>query len=180
MECRKASEADFEKVVELQNANLVSVLTEQEKEDGFLSGGFNEVQYAEMSRDGFVIVAYEGAELIGFLGVGSLEFNACYPLPAAMIQKLPSINYQGKTLDQFRLCLAGPVCVSKSQRGKGIFQAMYAELHRNISADIDLIATLVSASNHRSVAAHEKVGLVTVGNFEFEGRSFHLLVKPAR
>lgn len=180
MECRRATEQDFKKVVELQNANLVSVLTEHEKEDGFLSGGFNEVQYAEMSRDGFVIVAYESDELIGFLGVGSLEFNRSYPLPAAMIEKLSSITYKGKTLDQYRLCLAGPVCVSKSHRGKGIFQAMYSEMQNNTSTDVDLIATLISTSNQRSLAAHEKVGLERIGNFEHDGRSFHLLVKSAR
>lgn len=179
MECRRAQEADFKEVVALQDANLVSVLTEHEKEDGFLSGGFDEVQYAEMNRSGCVIVAYEATELVGFLGAGSLEFNSSYPLPATMIQKLPSINYRGKTLDQYRLCLAGPVCVSKTQRGKGVFQAMYAEMHRIAAKDLELVATLVSTSNHRSVAAHEKVGLERVGQFEFDGRSFHLLVKPA-
>ncbi len=180
MDCRRATEHDFKKVVELQNANLVSVLTEHEKEDGFLSGGFNEVQYAEMSRDGFVIVAYESDELIGFLGVGSLEFNRSYPLPAAMIEKLPSITYKDKTLDQYKLCLAGPVCVSKSHRGKGIFQSMYNEMHNNTAADVDLITTLISTSNQRSLAAHEKVGLEKIGKFEHDGRSFHLLAKPAR
>lgn len=179
MECRKASEADLRNVVELQNANLSSVLTEQEKEDGFLSGGFNEAQYAEMNRSGNVIVAYEGNELVGFLGVGTLEFNRSYPLPSAMIEKLASISYRGKSLDQYSLCLAGPVCVSKSHRGKGIFQEMYGEMHKISPAEIELVATLVSTSNHRSLAAHKKVGLEQVGQFDFDGRSFQLLVMPA-
>ena len=176
MECRRARNEDYPKVVALQNANLGSVLADAAKADGFLSGSFSEADYAKMDRSVCVVVSVSGEDLHGFLAVGSAEFNKPFPLPAAMLAMFPSINYKGKTLDQYTPCIAGPVCVDKNQRGKGIFQAMYAELFKILPAHINLITTLVSTANPRSLKAHENVGLERVSEFEFNGRTFVLLV----
>lgn len=180
MECRRARKEDFDKVVELQDANLVSVLTEDAKADGFLSGSFDAQQYSAMNDDVCVVVAREEGKLLGFLAVGSPEFNKSHSLPAAMISMFPKLEYRGKNLDQYQCCIAGPVCVDKDARGKGVFQALYEELHRLLPENIDLITTLVSTSNPRSLRAHEKVGLELLTQFEHQSRQFNLLVCAAR
>lgn len=184
MEFRKASKEDFDQLINLQNENLVSVLSEEQKQDGFLSASFTHEQFAMFNEDLAVIVAVDesGTEadaacVQGFLVTSTAELNLSYPLPAAMIARYPQLKYKAQTLDSFKSFVAGPVCVAKSQRGKGIFQGIYSALPSILPPDYELAVALVSTTNPRSIRAHEKVGMEKIDQFEFGGREFYTLVK---
>ncbi len=51
VEYRRAAQADFEKIVELQDKNLVVNLSDGQKSDGFLSGSFTAEQFSRMNDD---------------------------------------------------------------------------------------------------------------------------------
>lgn len=180
IEFRRAAKADFEAVVRLQNANLATVLSEAEKTDGFLSGGFDAAQYERMDRDGCVIVACDEQQCVGFLAAGTIEFNRPFALPAALIEQLPIVTFNQRPVNDYQVCIAGPVCVAREQRGKGVFGQLYEKLLLTLPADIELIVTLVSTTNSRSLGAHKKVGLQQVGEFSFDGKIFAILVKQSR
>lgn len=178
LDCRRAcSKNDFADVVKLQNENMAAVLSEEEKQDGFLSGGFGEDEYARMNETGRVIVSYDGDSIVGFLAAGTVDFNMNYGLPSAMIKSFPSLAFEDRTLNEYQVIIAGPVCVAKSHRGKGIFLDLYRTFENNMPSEIELITTLVSTSNPRSLAAHHKAGLEMVGEFVFGERAFALLAK---
>lgn len=165
-------------MVELQNQNLVSRLSEEEKQQGFLSGSFTASQFSDLNEDIAVIVALDEARLIGFLCASSVEFNQNFRLPAAMTARFQHVSYKGRLVSNYTTVVAGPVCVDQNYRGKGIFESMYVCLIETVPAKYDLIAALVSTINPRSIHAHEKVGLETVDRFDFDGRTFLTMVRP--
>lgn len=175
--CIKARPSDLHAVVELQNANLVTNLSSDEKKDGFLSGAFSEEQFALMNDDVCVLVCLEDDIVIGFLCVGSLMFNEQYPLPAAMIREFSKLSFKKRSLKSYESVIAGPVCVAKEARGTGLFELMYSELPKLLPAQTTLITTLVSEANPRSLRAHEKVGMATVGRFGFGSKDFVIMAR---
>ncbi len=176
--CRKATTKDLAGVVALQNLNLVSNLSEDQKKDGFLSGAFSEEQFAEMNQDVGILVSVDDDKVAGFICVGSVEFNLPYPLPKAMIEEFSRIQFDRKSLSTYECVIAGPVCVAREKRGTGLFDFMYGQVYKILPAHINMITTLVSKSNPRSLKAHEKVGMQIVGDFHYQGRDFVIMVRP--
>lgn len=175
--CRKATTKDLAGVVALQNRNLVSNLTDDEKKDGFLSGAFTVEQFAEMNQDVGILVGVEEETVIGFICIGSVEFNLPYPLPKALVEEFSRIQFDRRTLSSYECVIAGPVCVAKEKRGTGLFDFMYGQVYKILPAHINLITTLVSKGNPRSIRAHEKVGMQTVGDFHYQEREFVIMVR---
>lgn len=178
--CRRAMEKDLPLVVALQDVNLASNLSSEAKRDGFLSGAFTEEQFAAMNEDVGVLVCYCEEHLAGFICVGSIDFNRPFALPGAMIKALSTLLYQGKSVTSYQCVIAGPVCVASAHRGAGLFGLMYDELHQILPKEVELITTLVSRANPRSIRAHEKVGMVTVGGFQFRDDDFVIMVREPR
>ncbi len=174
---RRAETQDFDLMVELQNQNLATRLSEEEKQQGFLSGSFTQAQFSNLNDDIAVIVGLDESKLVGFLCASSIEFNQDFRLPAAMIARFQHVSYKGQVLSNYKSVVAGPVCVDRNYRGKGIFESMYEHLIQTVPAKYNLIAALVSTINPRSIRAHEKVGLETVDTFDFDGRTFLTMVR---
>ena len=180
MQYRKAIASDFPHLIALQNENLVTLLSEEEKSDGFLSASFSEEQFAKFNENLAVIVAVDEAnedKLLAFLVTSTVESNLAYPLPAAMIARYPLITFEERSIDSYKSFVSGPVCVAKSERGKGIFEGLYHALPSLLPSDYELAVALVSTSNPRSLRAHEKVGMQRVDQFEFASREFVTVVK---
>ena len=175
MEFRRASQADYAGLYDLQNRNLGSVLTRSEKSDGFLSAGFEPDEFKALNDDLCVVVCAEKEEILGFLVASTTEFNKAFPLPRTMIERYHDSIYEDKTLDSFCSYLSGPVCVEKTQRGKGIFEGMYDKLFDLLPAQYELAVTLVANDNPRSLNAHQKIGFKPISQFMFNGRTFNIL-----
>jgi hypothetical protein len=203
--CRKATNQDMPGVVALQDANLVSNLSATEQKDGFLSGAFTAGQFSEMNDDVGVFVAVEsnnvggkavdvvvrgeaadnvgddraGDNIVGFICIGSVEFNTGYPLPAAMIESFSGLYFSQRRLDSYVCVIAGPVCIAKEKRGTRLFETMYNQVASILPSRVQVITTLVSKSNPRSLRAHEKVGMTVVGNFLYQGCDFVIMARLA-
>lgn len=177
--CRKATNQDMSGVVALQDANLVSNLSSAEQKDGFLSGAFTAEQFSEMNDDVGILIALDGDVVVGFICIGSVEFNIAYPLPAAMIEAFSNLYYDGRRVDSYVCVIAGPVCIAKEKRGTGLFEIMYNQVSSILPAHVQLITTLVSKSNPRSLRAHEKVGMQVLGDFNYNAREFVIMARLA-
>lgn len=64
-----------------------------------------------------------------------------------------NIPEAGKSVTSYRCVIAGPVCVATEHRGAGLFGLMYDGLHQILPSEVELITTLVSKSNPRSIRA---------------------------
>ncbi|MGH9550093.1 MAG: hypothetical protein ACRD3W_11990, partial [Terriglobales bacterium] len=127
-----------------------------------------------------VIVCAESGNVAGFLCLSTPQFNRTAPGPVtAMIEEFPRHSFAEKSLDLWQSCICGPVCIERDQRGKGLFGLMYEAIPRTAST-CDLAVTLVSARNGRSLAAHEKVGMKTVFEFEWNEKPYVTLARLLR
>lgn len=176
VEFRRVLQADYAGLYDLQNRNLGSVLTRSEKSDGFLSAGFEPDEFKALNDDLCVVVCAASKEVLGFLVASTTEFNKAFPLPRTMIERYRDSIFEGRTLDSYRSYISGPVCVERTERGKGIFEGMYGKLFDLLPAEYELAVTLVANDNPRSMNAHQKVGFNPVSQFMFNGRTFNILV----
>lgn len=94
-----------------------------------------------------------------------------------MVARLPSLQFQGKSLvveDTFQY---GPVCIDDRFRGTGLFQKLFEEMRVSFSSRYPLGITFINRLNSRSFEAHtRKLGLTVIDEFEFDGRPYYGLV----
>jgi hypothetical protein len=106
-----ANSIDLEGIVKLQSEN-------QKSQGGTLSDELNINQIKEMMKDMPQIVAYVNQEIVGFLLTTSQTVHEKRNIP--IVDEMFK-SYQGN-IDSY---IYGPVCVSKTQRGKGVAQLMF-------------------------------------------------------
>lgn len=173
MEFRRVQPGDFEGLIELQNANLATNLSDDQKRDGFLSVGFSAEQFAAMNDDVAVIVGVEGDEVKAFLCASSIESNMQFALPKAMIDRFPGVVHDSKPLSDWRVCIAGPMCVDAQFRGQGVVKMLYDCLAEVASPRYDLAVVFVSVANPRSIkAASDKLHMQVIDEFDFDARHY--------
>ena len=151
-----ASLHDVEGIVKLQSKN-------QKSEGGTLSGELDANQIQEMMKDMPQIVALVNEEIVGFLLTTS---QAVHKKRNVSIVDAMFKSYAGNTESY----IYGPVCVSKTQRGRGLAQLMFQELLRQEPNREGIL--FIQNDNEASLRAHEKMGIKKVGNFNFNHQDF--------
>ena len=172
---------DFQQIVELQNKNLRSTLSDLEQIDGFLSVAFSIEQFQEMNNDLCVMACFDNERICGYLVASSIELNKKFPLVAAMIDCFSEISYKNKLLINYQPFISGPICIDRNYRGRGIFKKLIASVLNFLLQQSDspgLLTVFVSSDNLRSVNAHKKIGMDVVGEFTFNNQVYLILVMP--
>lgn len=151
-----ATLSDLPGIVKLQKANQIA-------QGGSLSAELKPEQIQEMMSDMPQIVAIVDDEVVGFLLTTSQAVNKQRNVPVvdAMFG-----SYTGSE-DSY---IYGPVCVSNTQRGKGLAQLMFKELlHQEPNREGILF---IKSDNEASLRAHEKMGIKKVSTFKFNNADF--------
>jgi predicted GNAT superfamily acetyltransferase len=152
-----ATERDLDGILELQAAN-------QPERGGLLSAELPRSRVAEMMRAMPLIVARRNGRVVAFLMNSPREMNDDVPIIRAMLDAYPG------TPDAY---VYGPICVSEEERGKGLAQAMVAELRRLEPSREGVL--FIRRDNSASVRAHTKMGMREVADFVFDGKDFVVL-----
>lgn len=152
-----ATENDLDSIVALQVAN-------QSDRGGTLSASMPRERIAEMMREMPLIVARRDGRVAGFLMTGSRAMVADVPIIQAMLDAYPGAP------DAY---VYGPICVAAEERGKGLAQAMFAELRRLVPAREGVL--FIRRNNAASLRAHKKMGMVEVAGFALGGNEFTVL-----
>lgn len=146
--------ADLDGILALQRQNLeASVGADEAAREGFVTVVHTREALAAMHALCPSIVARVGKEVVGYALVMPLECRAFVPILEPMFDKLATLDLGGA-----RAYIMGQVCIAKSQRGRGIFDSLYAAHRTNLSHRFDLCVTEVAVRNARSLRAHERVG----------------------
>ncbi|KVV16386.1 GNAT family N-acetyltransferase [Flavobacterium sp. TAB 87] len=111
------------------------------------------------------IVAYINQEIVGFLLATSQAVHEKRNVP--IVDEMFK-SYQGN-IDSY---IYGPVCVSKTQRGKGVAQLMFKELLLQEPNREGIL--FIESNNEASLRAHIKMGIKKVGNFNFNNKDFNV------
>lgn len=177
MDYKKASNTDFQGILDLQRKNFIANLTDSEKKDGFLSVEFTKEQFETMNNQTGIVVCKNNDIIYGYLCASSLEFNQSFELPSAMIALYPELKYKDRPLNQYRSIVAGPWCIERDSRGKNIFINMWRVLNEIVVKDIELIITFISIDNLRSLQAAKKIGMEEIATFKFKSNEFCILAR---
>jgi predicted GNAT superfamily acetyltransferase len=154
--CR-ATEIDLDGIMALQAAN-------QPERGGTLSASFPRSRIATMMRAMPLIVARCSGRITGFLLTSTREMNADVPIIRAMLAAYPGAT------DAY---VYGPICVSAEERGKGVAQAMFAELQRFLPGREGIL--FIRRDNPASLRAHARMGMREVAGFVFNGSDYVVL-----
>lgn len=157
MDIRRATEIDLDGILALQAAN-------QPERGGALSASLPRARIAQMMRAMPLIVARCSGRITGFLMTSTREMNADVPIIRAMLAAYPGAT------DAY---VYGPICVSAEERGKGVAQAMFAELQRLLPGREGVL--FVRRDNPASLRAHARMGMHEVAGFVFNGDDYVVL-----
>ena len=157
MDISRATEIDLDGIMELQTAN-------QPERGGTLSASLPRSRIAKMMRAMPLIVARCNGRITGFLMTSTREMNADVPIIRAMLAAYPGAP------DAY---VYGPICVSAEERGKGLAQAMFAELQRVLPGREGIL--FIRRDNPASLRAHKKMGMREVAGFVFNGHDHVVL-----
>lgn len=151
-----ATPEDLDGILKLQAENQIA-------QGGTLSAELSSNQIEEMMSDMPQILAVSEGQVVGFLLTTSQTVNKKRNVP---IVDAMFTSYKG-TEDSY---IYGPICVSNTQRGKGLAQLLFKELlHQKPNQEGILF---IKNDNEASLKAHEKMGMHKVSSFCFNNADF--------
>jgi hypothetical protein len=149
------SERDLEGILALQRASRAPT------KDGFVTVEHTlEILRAMHAIMPSVVARDESGAVVAYALSMPRETRELLPILEPMFVKIEALPIAP------RWYVMGQVAVAPSQRGTGVFDALYAEHRTRYGDRFDEIVTEVSLRNARSLRAHERVGFRTVLEFE--------------
>lgn len=177
-----AKSEDLADIIRLQQENLYHNFSEEEKQkNGFVSIETPPELLQEIANEEGITVARDKGKTIGYLMPISVEHCQKIPLLDSLIEKLATVKFEGKPLNEYRHCVLGQVCIDKSYRGTGILEQLYQNLETRLADTYDLGVSEIGANNPRSLRAHsEKIGLKIIEQYSAAGRDWYIVVLDFR
>ena len=170
---RRANERDYSAIVQLNSANYIGNLSEDEREDGFLSALFTLEQTAAMAEDLGTTVAIVDGVLAGFLCAFRNDFDHGSPAVAKMIESYDRVRFEGQLLSSYDTYAYGPVCIDRGYRRKGLLRGLYEAQKKDLAGKFEVGVALIARTNPHSMQAHVAgLGMTAVGDFEVNGNVF--------
>ena len=146
-----ATPDDIPGMLALQDANLPD-------KGGSLSVRLTEDWFRDTILEKSIVVARCNSKVVGYVMGTALAANAHIAIIQAMLRAYPA------SPDCY---LYGPICVAKSERGKGLARALFEQLRSLIPGRPAML--FVRADNPSSLQAHRKMGMRELGTFDNEG-----------
>jgi len=146
-----ATPDDIPGMLALQDANLPD-------KGGSLSVRLTEDWFRDTILEKSIVVARCNSKVVGYVGHVTRSKRAHIAIIQAMLRAYPA------SPDCY---LYGPICVAKSERGKGLARALFEQLRSLIPGRPAML--FVRADNPSSLQAHRKMGMRELGTFDNEG-----------
>jgi len=163
------NDVDLYGILSLQRSNLpISLSQEEALEQGFVTVMHDFSLLKRMNAPYPHIIARAGESVVGYTLVMLRELRHEIPVLVPMFAQIDKVSLDGLMLKDTRYFIMGQVCIARTYRGQGVFQCLYEEMVRRMSADVEYIVTEVSLRNPRSLRAHEKVGFRNVREYRSE------------
>ena len=162
-----ASISDLLGILTLQQENLLSLLSEEEKRDqGFVTVQHTQEQLERMHEITPHVLAKIEAEIVGYVLAMTLDSRNLVPSLIPLFMNFEKLVLRGKKVIDYQPMVIGQVCVAKSQRGTGLIDKLYAAYREKYAPNYDFAITSVALSNYRSLAAHQRIGFKIIHTFQ--------------
>ena len=156
-EIRLAFEADVTGILDLQRENLPD-------RGGALSVEFSRDWFTRAIADMPVIVARRQGSVVGFLVSSPFSAHADVPIVQVM---------RGAYAGPDDAYVYGPICVARSERGRGLAGRLFAALRRELPGREGVL--FIRRDNPASLNAHARMGMREVAEF-IHGDAVHVVL----
>src|SRR6187455_3476657 len=154
---------ELQQILNLQQQNLPkNISAEESMLQGFVTFQHDLKTLQEFHQLAPSVIVKDDEKVIAYALTVVNEARHVFPPMESMFRLLEKLQWKDKPFCVYRYYEMGQVCVAKEYRGKGVFEMLYQEHKKSYSNRYDLMATMISTMNHRSLKAHEKVGFETV------------------
>lgn len=150
--------------------------TTEEKEQGFVTVHHNLEKLQHLHALAPSIIVKDNERVIAYALVMLAQAGGLIPELRSMFEKLESLSWKDKPLQQYRYYVMGQVCVEKPYRGLGVFQMLYDKHKELMQPYYDFVVTEIATRNTRSIRAHEKVGFELLHRFSDEKEEWDIVV----
>jgi predicted GNAT superfamily acetyltransferase len=173
---RRAIPADYAQILDLQSANYIANLSEEERKQGFLSAQFTQQQAAAIAEDLGTMVALVDGQVAGFLCAFRNEFDTGSPVIAKMLESYDRFAIEGRPLSTFKSYIYGPACIGREYRGRGLLRGLYEAQRKDLAGQFEIGVAFVARNNPHSLSAHVAgLGMIEAGDFEVKGNVYATL-----
>lgn len=171
---RLANKNDTGGILALQSRNLFANLSEEERQNGFVTTAFTDAQIdALIDRQGVFVADLEEA-IVGYALAGSWAFFAQWPIFPFMVERLPTLDFNGRVITKENTFQYGPVCVDAASRGQGVFPQLFEAMRLGMCQRYPIGVTFINRLNQHSYHAHtKKLGMQVIDEFEFAERPYY-------
>ncbi len=171
---RAAAMNDIEGVLELQELNLVTNLSEEQKKKGFVTTPLSHEQVGDLvTLDGLTVIEKEG-KILGYVVAAGWSYFKGRPMFDYMLERFRKITYKDILITPENSYEYGPVCVDASLRGTDSFPRLFEKSRERMSGKYLIGTTFINKVNERSFQAHtRKVKIDLIDEFEFNGNSYY-------
>lgn len=157
---------DLDGILSLQRDNLAPNLpADLAESEGFVTVVHTRDVLERMHALAPSVVARSGDAIVGYALTMPLECRHFLPILEPMFRMLETLEYRAAPLRSIPHYVMGQICVARSFRGKGLFDAMYAEHVTEFADRFQLVVTEVSRRNGRSLRAHERTGFEVLADY---------------
>lgn len=172
---RRATDADYTGMLQLQEENLRVNLSDDQAANGFLSLRYTEEMFRRVNDELAIVVAVAEGRVVGYLCAKCFPYAVEFPVLKALIDHMSGREIGGVTISTETAFVYGPVCVLRSVRGTGVLEGMWAALRALVAPCRKVAVLFIADANKRSMRAHEKLGMTHCGMFVQDGKCFHAL-----
>lgn len=176
---RRAQPEDYSAILDLQAANFIANLSEEERTRGFLSAQFTPGQTARIAKDLGTTVAVVDDQVAGFLCAFRNEFATGSPVIAKMLESYDRMTFEDRPLSAFKSYIYGPVCIGREYRGRGLLRGLYEAQKKDLAGQFEIGVAFVARTNPHSLNAHVAgLGMIEAGDFVVNDNIYVTLVFP--
>ncbi len=159
-------------ILELQKANLPSVLSETELEvEGFVTVVHSLDLLHRMNERCAHVLAKSGDQVVGYALCMHPDFSKEIEILKPMFQQIEKVLPAEEPY-----LIMGQVCIDKAYRKRGIFRGLYNKMLGQYKGEFTQIITEVDERNQRSSRAHYAIGFKDLIQYQSSGRTWYLIV----
>ena len=160
---------DLRQILDLQKENLIRNLSKDEMQaQGFVTVDHTMEMLKQMHDMAPSIIVKDEEKVVGYALTMLRAFSKMVPELETMFQKIESLTWSNKQINEYDYYVMGQICIDKAYRGQGLFDLLYHK-HREVYQTLfDFIITEVATRNLRSLNAHKRVGFETINIYRDE------------
>lgn len=174
METSLAKAVDIPGILALQEQNIVTNLSEEQKKNGFVTTPFTYVQLQDLILIDGLFISKEAEEVLGYTMAAGWDYFKGRPMFDLMIERFQTMEYNGMSITRANSFQYGPICIDQRHRGTPAFTTLFECMKTHMKSRFPIGTTFINTVNERSFQAHtRKAGLDVIDHFDLDGKHYY-------